>query len=48
MSVGNNNTSNNNTSRNIIIVFLESCLLISEENECLTVVNMERNQYSLR
>ena len=37
-------TSNNNTSWNINLAFLESCLSISEANECLTGVNVKRNQ----
>ena len=36
-------SSNNNTSCNISVAFLESCLSISEANECLTSVNMKRN-----
>ena len=37
-------SSNNNTSWNISVGFLESCLSMSEANECLTGVNMKRNQ----
>ena len=36
-------SSYNNTSWNISVAFLESCLSISEENECLTSVNMKTN-----
>ena len=41
-------SSNNNTSWNISVAFLESCLSISEANECLTSVNMKRNQETQR
>ena len=40
--------SNNNTSWNISTAFLESCLSISEVNECLTSVNMKRNKQAQR
>ena len=30
------------------VAFLESCLSISEANECLTSVNMKRNQETQR
>ena len=30
------------------VAFLESCLSISEENECLTSVTMKRNQETQR
>ena len=39
---------NNNTSWNISVAFLVSCLSISEANECLTGVNMKRNQETQR
>ena len=32
----------------INVAFLESCLCISEANECLTYVNMKRNQQAQR
>ena len=32
----------------LVVVFLESCLSISEANECLTRVNMKRNQETQR
>ena len=41
-------SSNNNTSWNISVAFLESCLSISEANECLTSVNMKQNQETQR
>ena len=41
-------SSNNNTSWNIGVAFLESCLSICEANECLTSVNMKRNQETQR
>ena len=31
-----------------LVAFLESCLSISEANECLTSVNMKRNQETQR
>ena len=37
-----------NTSWNISVAFRESCLSISEANECLTSVNMKRNEQALR
>ena len=42
-------SSNNNTSWNISVALLESYLIsISEENVCLTGVNMKRNQETQR
>ena len=41
-------SSNNNTSWNIGVAFLESCLSISEANECITSVNVKRNQETQR
>ena len=41
-------SSNNNTSWNISVAFLESCLSISKASECLTSVNMKRNQETQR
>ena len=40
--------SSNNTFWDISAAFLESCLSISEANECLTGVNMKRNQQAQR
>ena len=40
--------SNNNTSWNISVAFLESCLYISEANECLASANMKRDQETQR
>ena len=41
-------SSNNDTSWNISVAFLQSCLSINGANECLTGVNMKRNQETQR